>query len=191
MSFLRSRLPSRRDIFLVYAVTTTTIHLWALLNFLREVPGYILRAQLGFILAVLSYTLASCLIESLIVTSLVVLLATITPRRFLLDRFVPQASILVLVPAFWIIPVHYQAIIIHGLLTNLATTAFPAYIALVAMWLITFIVALIDFSIIFRRYPKVDAGIRDVADRLTVLTSVFILLGVISLGNMLVRNLIL
>lgn len=185
MSFLRSRLPSRQDIFLVFAVTTVPIYLWALLNFLREVPGYILRADLSFILAVLSYTLASCLIESLIVTGIVVLLAMILPRRFLLDRFVPQASILVLVPAFWAIPVHYQTRIVTGL-----TLPVPVYIALVAIWLITFIVALIDFSIIFRRYPKVEVGMRDVADRLTVLASVFVVLGMISLGNILVRNLI-
>jgi hypothetical protein len=186
LSFLRSRLPSRRDVFLVFAVATVPIHLWALLNFLREVPGYILRAQLGFILAVLSYALVSCLIESLAVTGLVVLLAMITPRRFLLDRFVPQAMILVLIPAFWAIPIHYQSRIVNGL-----SLSVPVYIALVALWLITFFVGLVDLSIIIRRYPKVEAGFRDVADRLTVLASVFIVLDVLALGNVLARNWIL
>ena len=186
LSFLRSRFPSRQDTFLVLAVTTAPIYLWALLNFLREVPGYILRADLSFILAVLSYTLASCLIESLTITGMVVLLAVILPRRLLLDRFVPQAMILVLIPAFWVIPIHYQSRIAGGL-------GLPAqmYIALVVVWLITFIIALVDLSIIIRRRPKVEAGFLDVADRLTVLAWVFIVAGIISLGNVMVRNLFL
>ena len=186
MTILRSRLPSRQDIFLVIAVTAVPIYLWALLNFLREVPGYILRADLSFIMAVLSYTLASCLIESMVITGIVIVLAMILPRKFLLDWFVPQAMILVLIPAFWVIPIHYQNRISTGL--QLPT---PVYIALVFLWLITFIISLVDLSIIIRRYTKVASGFRDFADRLTVLATVFIIIGVISLGNILIRNLIL
>lgn len=185
LSNLRSRLPSRHDSFLVLAVTTAPIYLWALLNFLREVPGYILRADLGFIVAVLSYVLASCLVESLVVTGIVVLLAIILPRRFLLDCFVPQAMILVLIPAIWAIPIHYKTRIVNGL-----DLSVPIYFALVALWLITFIVSLVDLSIIIRRYPKAEAGLRDVADRLTVLAWVFVVTGFVSLGNVLVRNLV-
>jgi hypothetical protein len=186
LSLLRSRLPRRQEVFLVFAMTIAPIYLWALYNFLREVPAYLLRADLVFVLAVLSYILAAGLVESLAVTGFVVLLAMITPRRFLLDRFVPQAAILVLVPAFWAIPVHFQTRTMYDISLSPA-----AYTALVGVWLFTFIVALVDLSIIFRRYPRVEAGIRDFAERLTVLAWVFIALGLLSVGNILARNLIL
>lgn len=185
MAYLRSRLPNREDLFLVLTVTMTPIHLWALLNFAREVPAYILRADLSYILAILAYTLASCLVESLAVTGIVLLLAMTLPRGFLLDHFVPQGAILVLVPALWAIPVHYQTRIFTGL-----SLSVPVSIALVALWLITFILALVDLSLLFRRHPKVEAGLRDVADRLTVLAWVFIVLDVLSVGYVLVRNLL-
>jgi hypothetical protein len=179
-----NRTPSRHEIWLVFAVVAFPIHFWAWLNFLREVPGYILHVKVWDILGVLAYTQVYALLESLFVLAALVLLAFITPRRFLRDRFVPQGAILALISALWMIPLHYQNRIVQALSLQVS-----GYMIFLGAWLFTFIFALFDLSIVFRRHPRFEAGLFSFADKLTVLAVVYVALDVLSLFLILLRNL--
>jgi hypothetical protein len=185
MASLLSRLPSRQETWLAFTMAAFMVHSWALLNYLREVPGYLLRMPISGMWGVLAYVLSNTLFESLLITGLVALVCMLTPRRFLKDRFVPQAAVLILAPCLWIIPLHYQARIVGvldaGPLGNLG---------LLAVWLLTFLVALIDLSIVFRRYPRVEAGLISFADRLTVLAGVYVFVDILGVITVLLRNLL-
>lgn len=184
MSSLRSRLPSRQDLWLSFSATAFLIHFWALLNYLREVPGYMNRLTTGEMMAVLAYVLAFSLLETIAVVLIVTILGAITPRRFLLDRFVPQGIILVYVPGLWVIPIHYQ----ERLKSLIDPTSLFYTVAIIA-WLLTFLIALVDFSLVFRRYPRFEAGLRTFADKMGVLAGLYLALDVIAIAAILVRNL--
>jgi hypothetical protein len=176
---------TRQEIWLVFAVAAFPIHFWAWLNFLREVPAYILHVKIWDILGILAYVQAYALLESLLVLATLIFLAYITPRRFLQERFVPQGAILAIIPALWMIPFHYQNRIAQALSMQVT-----GYVIFLATWLFTFIIALLDLSLIFRRHPRFEAGLCSFADKLTVLATVYIILDILGIILIFIRNLI-
>lgn len=184
MSTLRSRLPSWQDLWLSFSATAFLIHFWALLNYLREVPGYMNRLTSGEMMAVLAYVLAFSLLETVGAVLLITILAAFTPRRFLLDRFVPQSIILIYVPGLWVIPIHYQA-----RLQSVIGPASMLYTLAVIVWLLTFVMALVDFSLVFRRHPRFEAGLRAYADKMGVLAGLYLVLDILAAAAIVVRNL--
>ena len=184
MNLLRSRLPSRQDLWLVFSASAFLIHSWALLNYLREVPGYLNRLTIGEMLGILSYVLVLALLETAGAVLFVTILAFLTPRRFLLDRFVPQGLILIYVPGLWAIPIHYQT-----RLFSLVEITPQVYLAGFAIWLSTFLLALVDLSLVFRRHPRIEHGLRSFADQLTVLAWVYLAIDLTAVINLVIRNL--
>jgi hypothetical protein len=112
-----------------------------------------------------------------------VALCAVLPGGFLRDRFVSQGTILVAMIAIWLIPVHYQRHIILDYDINLTQ-----YMALLFVWIISFVVVWIVLSNLLRRYSKFERYIIRFTDRLTVLVGLYVLLDAISVITILFRN---
>ena len=160
----------------MFLVAAFPIHFWSLISYFHELPAYLLRMTISEVLGVLAYTQVFSLFESLLVTAIATLLALILPRGWLLDRFVLNASILVLVSALWMIPVHYNPIILN----ELGKMGISEEIFWI-LWGGLYLLAIWDFIMVARRHVKFSRGVLAFVDRVSALTVIFLVVDVISL----------
>jgi hypothetical protein len=90
----------------VLAACAFPIYVWAIIRLLNEIPAAILRFSIEELVGVIAYTLAFALLESLLVSAALVLLAAILPRKLFLQHFVPIATVLIFISAVWFILLH-------------------------------------------------------------------------------------
>lgn len=95
----------------LYAAIVFLIYGWAITIFLWKVPSWIYFLSLGEIAAVLSYTLASCLLESTIILFLFLFVGVILPRNWLADKFVVRGGIIFYILTFWVALFHLTTLI--------------------------------------------------------------------------------
>lgn len=176
MSRLLSRLPKFREAILVFWVAVFPIHFWSLIVYFHELPAFLLRMTLEEMIGVLAYTQVFALLESLLVTGIVILLAFILPRGWLLDRFVVNASIFVLISALWMAPVHtFPMIMITLEKINISKEVFWI------LWAGLYLLAIWDLIMVARRHVKFSRGVQAFADRISVLSGIFLVVDVLGL----------
>lgn len=181
----RKRFPKRQEIVTLFLVCVFPTHVWSLIAFLREIPSYVMRLDIGEIAGVFAYTQSFILFETFLILLCVIALACLLPRQLILDRFVSQGAILVLVTSFWVIPVHYQERIVSKLSLNVTN-----YLIFIFILALTYMVSMFGLSIILRRYPRFESGFQSFVDRLVVLSAIYGLLDLASLFIVIYRNII-
>ncbi|HSL43536.1 MAG TPA: hypothetical protein VK897_08895 [Anaerolineales bacterium] len=102
MTALRKKIPPLDEILAVYGTIVFLIYGWASITFSWKVPSWLYYLSLAEITAILSYTLASSLLECTIILLLLLLLAFLLPSKWLVDKFVTRASIIVYLLTFWV-----------------------------------------------------------------------------------------
>jgi hypothetical protein len=105
------------------------------------------------------------------------LLAVVLPARLFKKRFVAQASMVVLLTSLWVVLAHYNDQIIG-----------PERLRQLAMWLVIYLVSIGVSYLLIHRYRKLEEIIYSLANRLTVLSSVYIAVGILSALVVLIRN---
>ena len=96
MKHIKNRLPDRKNLILFFLACIFPIHLWAILQFLREISSYILWLSWFEIISVFSYTQAIALVESSFAFIGLTFLAFYLPRKFILDHFLAQSTTILL-----------------------------------------------------------------------------------------------
>jgi hypothetical protein len=180
---LRDRLPSFRNVLLVFAVCTFPIHVWALLSLFQKVPVYILRLSTSDLIGIVAYTLSFALLESLLLVIFLVLLSMALPARYFRSRFVTQGTVLIAMMSLWLIPVHYQGSILLALDANVTQ-----YMTLIFIWTVSFVTLVALISSMLRRHEWFERSILHFVDRVTVLAILYVFLDLLSVGILLVRN---
>ena len=177
MGILRERLVSRENAIATFGMIVFVIHIWSIYNLLNEVPAWLLRLSTWELVGVVSYTLVFALIESLIILCLFVLAAAILPERFYRQKFVSISVIFITLAALWVLPVHLyeDAIRSWGL---------PGMVGLVSLMLISFIVA---YVLVFRS-SKFEESILSIAQRVTVLAVLYLLVDLAAFMILVSRN---
>ena len=102
LTALRKKIPPLDEILAVYGTIVFLIYGWASITFSWKVPSWLYYLSLAEITAILSYTLASSLLECTIILLLLLLLAFLLPSKWLVDKFVTRASIIVYLLTFWV-----------------------------------------------------------------------------------------
>lgn len=100
------RLPARKDITPVFAVTTFLLYAWTIYYFLWGIRSYSYYLQIGEIFAVFSYLIVKSFLESLLLLFALLGVAFFLPSRFFRDRFVSRGTMAAIVLAgsvmfFW------------------------------------------------------------------------------------------
>ena len=85
----------------LYATIVFLIYSWAIIAFFWKVPSWLYFLNLGEIGAVLSYTLASSLLECTVLLFIFLLAGIVLPSRVLFDKFVIRGSIIIYILTFW------------------------------------------------------------------------------------------
>ena len=91
-----NRFPKAAQIAAVYAVIVFTVYSWTLLWFFWKYPSWLYFLNIGEILTVLAYSLATNFFESLVVLAAPVAVAVVLPKKWFYDVFVARGIALVL-----------------------------------------------------------------------------------------------
>jgi len=170
---LQKRFPSRRDLVFLFLVCVFITHVWSMINFLHEMPSYILQQTIGEIIGVFSYMQMFVLIETLLVFGVILLIAFILPGKVILAKFISQGSLLIIITSLWTIPIHFQDQIISKLSLEIR-----GYLILVSLWIFSYIAVLFGSSILFRRVSKFEAAIQSFINKVVILSIIYLSLDI-------------
>jgi hypothetical protein len=92
----------------LYAVIVFTVYSWTLLWFFWKYPSWLYFLNIGEILTVLAYSLATNFFESLLVLAALLALAVILPKKWLSDVFAARGMALALPVLGYMMYVAYQ-----------------------------------------------------------------------------------
>jgi hypothetical protein len=175
---IQNRFPRQSDLLAVFGMVVFVCYSWTMLGFLNKLSSFLLYFTLGEIANILAFMMAFTLLESLVVTVLLVLLSVTLPAGWLREGFAFKGFIIVIV-----------ATVTSILFQTLLESNFPHPLVL-----LLFLLAPIGLAIVLiakiRSMPKVYNLIHNIQDRILIMVFVYVPLGVLSLMFVLYRNLI-
>jgi hypothetical protein len=172
MISISNRLPSRQDFFTVFLVCIFITHVWAILIFLSQLPSYLLRMGAWDITGVFAYNQVFVLLESLLLASILAIVALVLPRTWFLAHFVTQAAILALIAAIWAIAIHLQ---------DRLTPIWPfSQASLIPFWGILCLVVFAGLSSLLRRSSRFHQGLQTAIASLSFLSLIYLFVDLMS-----------
>lgn len=177
MAIFRDRLPSGPQLLTAFVVCVFITHIWSIYNVLQEVPAWILYMNIWELLGGIAYTQLFALVDSLLLLAGVVALGFILPRRWFLDRFVAQGSLAALVVSAWAVLAHTQGGAGNMWSVNGLLLGFAAILVAIAVG-----------SFLIQRFKKLETALSGVAERLVVLSFIYLALDALSIVIIVLRN---
>lgn len=178
MAIFKNRVSSRQELAYIFAVCIFPVHVWLIINVLREVPAWILRLTTWDLVGVVAYSLVFALVESILVFLVILLLGVMTPARLIQGKFVALSTALVFLTSLWFIVLHYNNQIIE-----------MRQVIPFALWGISYMLILLLAFFLIQRKEKVEELLNDFVKRLAVLSFVYFLMDVVSIVLVGIRNL--
>jgi hypothetical protein len=184
---IQARLPARRDILLVFGVVLFVVFGWSIRGFFYKLPAFSLYFGVGANLAILSYMMAFALLESVLVTGLLVLLSALLPAGWLKSGFAYKGFLIILVStiAMILFQGYYSSNFLKDILAG-QTYPFPPFLR----GAIGSVLALAALLWLFHWKPQLQRYVLDVVERLSLFTYIYVPLGIIGLLVVLVRNIL-
>jgi hypothetical protein len=179
MSKLIARLPERRSVIGVYAVTAFLVYGWTLLASFWKVPSWLYFLKLGEILSVYAYSFVIDFGESVLLLFLVLLIGLLLPKRWWNEQFTPKSAV-------WV------SVLLGSIMLRLYTNRAPEYwedfvYNQGAWWGYTLMLGIV-LSTLFSRVSWLRKGLETLADRLVVFLYVYMPLTALSIIVVLLRN---
>lgn len=136
-----------------------------------------MRLSVWDLIGVIAYTLTYALFESLAVLIILVFVSVLLPAKLFRDKFVAVSTSIVFLTVAWFILAHYndQIIRLWG-------------IRQFAIWAVIFGLTILLAIVVVHRFGALERVINSIAQRLSVLSSLYIFLGVVSLIVVVIRN---
>lgn len=175
----RQRLPSQQEAWRLLSICIVPIHLWALVQLLRDVSPLALRMTIWDLIGVTAYSQAFALVESVYVAVILLLLAVSLPAFFIRKHLVEQAFIIIVVSAIWAIIFHYN-------LQGFIDLRWSHFVLLTPVYLLSVFFP----SYLVRNNRKWLQFISDFAERMTTLATVYVVIGAFSLLIVIGRNIL-
>ena len=108
---LNRRIPANAEIIAVFNFTVFLIHSWSIRSFLFRLPSMLFYFGIMDIIAVLFYMMAFALLESTLVTAVLVLISILLPGNWFKTNFLYQGFLAVLIAAI-------ASVLLQDYLTN-------------------------------------------------------------------------
>lgn len=203
MKALSERLPSWEQVFLLFIAVSFPINLWAMINFLRVLPSFLLRLKWAEIILVGSYTQTFALLESLSILMLLLFIGILLPGIFLHNRWVAKGVILIWMTSIWVASFHTfpylfpffkQFIIFVFRLINSSITEETQILVGIGLFLTIWVS--LYFQIILTSYHRLRQGdelnglINRILDRISVLALIYIVVDLIGLFAVFIHMLV-
>jgi len=167
LKIIRKRLPPKNEIILVFGVIIFAVHSWSIREFLYKIPAFVLYYSIGDIYSIFSYMMAFALLESAVVTALLVACAWILPSKLLREGFAYKGFLAILVLSIlsiWlqgVLTLQYPA---NSLLLTSSGIAVAAFVLLVFL---------------FQKIGFLQKIALNFADRLGIMSYLYVPLGLI------------
>jgi hypothetical protein len=174
---IQKRFPRRYDMLAVFGVAVFVCYSWTLLGFLNKLSSFLLYFTLGEIANILAFMMAFALVESLVLTAILILLSAILPSGWLREGFAFKGFVIVMI-----------ATVTSILFQNILEDNFPHPLVLLLFILIPIGLAVTLIALV-RSAPKIHSLINNIQDRVLIMLFVYVPLGVLSLMFVLYRNL--
>ncbi|HTP02506.1 MAG TPA: hypothetical protein VMJ64_14120 [Anaerolineales bacterium] len=182
----RSRLPARRDILGVFSAVLFVVFGWSIRGFLYKIPAFALYFGLGTNLAILCYMFAFALIESILVTGTLVVVAAILPPGVFRQGFSYKGFIVVLVAsvAMILFEGYYQSAFFKDIMAGNDSSIPPFVLGSVAS-----LIALAALLWVAHVQPRVRRVAQYIVDQLSIFAYIYVPLGLLGLAVVILRNL--
>ncbi len=105
---ISKRFPEFSQIAAVYAVIVMVIYTWTIMWFFWRVPSWLYFLNIWEIVKIFAYSIATDLLETLVVLALPVTLAVILPPKWFREGFVARSVLMVLSGLGYLIYLAYQ-----------------------------------------------------------------------------------
>jgi hypothetical protein len=174
----RKRIFSRENLALLFAVCVFSVHAWAIFRILNEVPAWLLRLDIWDMAGAAAYTMVFALLESVGFFSVVLILGVILPIPSFRRRFVSQASMFVLLTSVW-------AILAHLFGDRIWYDNAELY-----RWLALYMASVVVLHLLIDRMGRLAAAIHSFAERLVVVSGIYLALDLASILLFVLRNVV-
>lgn len=182
-----TRLPPRREAFLVFSVLVFCIYSWTLYRFFYQLPSWLNYTNLNGLLFISAYVLSFALIESLAMLGFILLLSVILPLRLFRQRFVTQGSTVALALSLGAVLLQRQVSILYDLeLWQLIAAPLLVLAGLAALILLA---PLLYDRLTFRQKPLLPRLLNELAERMTIFAYLYVPISLLGLLVVLFRNL--
>ena len=165
MEKFTQRFPNKEMGMRVFWVVAFPINMWAIINTLRELPGFFLYMNTGQIISYVAYTMTFALIEICGMWLVMCIACVIFPHRWYRDQFVEMSTAIVIILAIWFIPAQF--------FDKIRGVDFPPPLLILAFWIITLISALILFRPLIQNSNRVSNFLNRLTDRIAILSMIY------------------
>ncbi|MCP5101516.1 MAG: hypothetical protein GY943_38715 [Chloroflexi bacterium] len=144
---------------------------------MREIPAWILRLSISEMVGVIAYSQLLAFLDTLLIFIPILLLAAILPAAWLRDKFVAMGTAVAFISSAWFVVLHLNNQIIE-----------QRQVAVLVAWAVSYVVVLGVIYVLVRRNAKVESGIINFMQRLSVLSILYLFIDVVSVVIVVVRN---
>jgi hypothetical protein len=185
-------------------VSVFLLHIWSIVTYLYTVPGLLLSRGLSELVGMSAYILVDALFESLLLSSSIALFCLLPWARTLRGYFVPYSSLLIIASSIsagiyhLLKPISDKlAFILNKILGSLGNTSqnysyhvdnIAIVLFLLSLLLIGYLSVIILSGRLIRERLSLRAKLSTFAEQVTILSSLFMLLDLLSLLVIFIRN---
>ena len=178
MFMVKKRLPKNREILYVLATSVFVVFSWSLRGFFEYLPSFLKNQLLGAIYGIFSYMMAFALLESLLLTGVLLLLSMILPGRWYRDGFAYKSFLVIAV-------VTATSINLQKFLTN----EWPSLNILLPRFGIAFLI-LLGLILLAHFLLPLQRILLDIEDRMQIFLYIYLPIGVLGFLTVLIRNVV-
>jgi hypothetical protein len=177
LATFNNRFPKKQEIFTVLLACIFPVHIWSLINVMREIPAWILRLSISEMVGVIAYSQLYAFLDTLLIFIPILLLSVVLPAGLFRIKFVALGTAVAFITSAWFIFLHLNNQVIEMRQT-----------AVMAAWAISYLVVLVGFYLLVHRNAKVETAIIRFVQRLSVLSLLYLMIDVVSVVVVVVRN---
>ena len=178
LDIFKSRLPGWKDIFIVLSTTVFVVFSWSIRGFLFVLPSITLRYAVVEVIAIFSYMMAFALLESFLITGVLIIVSGVLPSAWFRDGFSYKGFLAVLIGS--VASIQYQAFLGSEL-----PEAQMYY-----LWAGILILLLVGLFLLFHFIHRFQSVLVSIAERFTVFAYLYIPIGILGLTVVIFRNLL-
>jgi len=191
MTGSRTQLYSRQGLWSLFLMCAFPLHFWTLLLAFRDISWLTERSNLWDAIGVVSYGLLFAFVESLMVFLVVALLGLLISAKWEEARRIALLSILMLVLSLW--AMYGQAHFIWNLtpagwILRLAAQSGHPYRIIFGITFIEVVLTVAVPTFLVLHWDKFFHFVREAIDRLSLLTSLYLVLDLFGLVIVVIRN---
>ena len=191
MTGSRTQLYSRQGLWSLFLMCAFPLHFWTLLLAFRDISWLTERSNLWDAIGVVSYGLLFAFVESLMVFLVVALLGLLISAKWEEARRIALLSILMLVLSIW--AMYGQAHFIWNLtpagwILRLAAQSGHPYRIIFGITFIAVVLTVAVPTFLVLHWDKFFHFVREAIDRLSLLTSLYLVLDLFGLVIVVIRN---